>query len=548
MLQSSASNLLNILGSKPVMNETPAQQTSATSSQDTDFNKIYSDVERASQAEWKGCARSGAATDTTQPPGQSVSTGLTDPAAATPETTVDPVEGQTSAVDVMDTGNVLPIQMPIPAQVLLQNSPSDAAMAADGQTLFNTPGGTLPTVAANQLLVSADAAAFTTVQPDSVTQPGFSSAQGSDNRAALLLSQGQSVASDVNSAQITAAGSLLSDTALSDTSVPVPRPELVTGLALAESSAAAGKLSQRPSGLFVPTGLSRAISQGGQAALKSAAVDGVPANLASDPAGLMQVSQDGELPEGLDSQWLERIRQFQQAQQGAANGNPDSGYDNASLMDAYLAGGDMSQQSNALNVENLFQDALGGFDADALSVQDKASAASSGLNGLTGAQLRAADPALKTYTMMVPQPVNDPQWIDSMGEKIVWLTGRNLQSAEIHLNPAELGPVDVKVQVQNDQTTVTFTVQHASVRELLEANVHRLREMMEGNGVNLRDVQVGADTTGQQQAFARNGDEAESGSGHGSSARGGVDDALDGALTEMGTTAISSRNVIDFYA
>lgn len=548
MLQSSASNLLNILGSKPVINDNPAQQTVAKSSQDNDFNKIYSDVERASQAEWKGGGRSDSAADATPLPGQSVSTDMKEPVASSSETTVDPVEGQAAAVDTMDTGNSLPIQMPMPAQVLLQNAQSDAAMAADGQSFINGSGLTLPTVAANQLLVSNEAAAFTAVQTDSVTQLELTSAQGSDNPAALLLSQSQSVSSDAISAQIAAADALLSDAALNDASVSVPRPELTTGLALAESSGASGKLNQGPSGLFVPTGLARAISQGGQAALKSAAVDGVPANLTSDPAGLMQVSQDGEVAEGLDSQWLERIRQFQQSQQGATNGNSDPSYDNASMMDAYLASGDMSLQSAALNAENLFQDALGGFDADALSIQDKASGAGSSLNGLTGAQLRAADPALKTYTMMVPQPVNDPQWIDNMGEKIVWLTGRNLQSAEIHLNPAELGPVDVKVQVQNDQTTVTFTVQHASVRELLEANVHRLREMMEGNGVNLRDVQVGADTTGQQQAFARNGDEAESGSGHGGSARGGADDGVDGVVTELGTTAVSSRNVIDFYA
>ena len=58
------------------------------------------------------------------------------------------------------------------------------------------------------------------------------------------------------------------------------------------------------------------------------------------------------------------------------------------------------------------------------------------------------------------------------------MNARNIQSAELHLNPADLGPIDVRIQVGADQSSISFNTQNQSVRELLEANIHRLREML----------------------------------------------------------------------
>lgn len=151
---------------------------------------------------------------------------------------------------------------------------------------------------------------------------------------------------------------------------------------------------------------------------------------------------------------------------------------------------------------------------------------------------------LRPYTTSVPSPVGDAQWSQDMSEKVVWLTSRNIQSAQIHLNPAELGPVEVKVSVQNDQTVVSFNVQNTQVRELLEANVHRLREMMDGNGVNLADVNVDQGDSGAQEQSLADGQ-----SGSGSSAA-----SNDGALSEgeEGLEAVvsdlNSVGIVDAYA
>lgn len=122
--------------------------------------------------------------------------------------------------------------------------------------------------------------------------------------------------------------------------------------------------------------------------------------------------------------------------------------------------------------------------------------------------------SVKPYSTTLNTPVNAKEWADEVSQKIVWFTGRNIQAAEMHLNPADLGPIDVKINVQNDVASITFNVQNASVRELLESNVVRLREMMESNGVNLGDVNVDSGKKdsyqeaqdGSQQLMAANGE------------------------------------------
>ena len=155
---------------------------------------------------------------------------------------------------------------------------------------------------------------------------------------------------------------------------------------------------------------------------------------------------------------------------------------------------------------------------------------------------RPTESASRVYTTAVQVPVGDPQWNDQVSQKIVWLTGRQIQAAEIHVNPADLGPVEVKISVTNEQATVSFNAQNASVRELLEANVHRLREMMESNGVELGDVNVGNGEPDAQYASEQGG----TGSGQAGSGDSG-DGHADAEDTELVAQATSDR-LVDFYA
>jgi len=109
------------------------------------------------------------------------------------------------------------------------------------------------------------------------------------------------------------------------------------------------------------------------------------------------------------------------------------------------------------------------------------------------------------YVTSLQQAVTNPEFKDGMGQKLVWMVGQNIQSAKVHLNPAELGPIEMKIQVIKDQAHVQIHSPHAVTRDLMEGTVHRLREMLAEQGIELSrfDVssqhgeQSGAEGSGQ---------------------------------------------------
>ncbi len=132
-------------------------------------------------------------------------------------------------------------------------------------------------------------------------------------------------------------------------------------------------------------------------------------------------------------------------------------------------------------------------------------------------------------------------WGEEMGNRVKWMVNSQVQAAELKMNPAHLGPVEVKISVQNDQTTINFSVQNGAVREALETAMPRLREMLGDNGVNLVDVDVSDHSFAQQQAPEQ---EREHGA---DDERGGEGGAHELAETEQGEMVLSSQ-AVDYYA
>lgn len=94
-------------------------------------------------------------------------------------------------------------------------------------------------------------------------------------------------------------------------------------------------------------------------------------------------------------------------------------------------------------------------------------------------------------TDLIRTPVMEPAWGDRIGERVVMLAGQQLKSAEIRLTPAELGPVRVRVSVEDGAANVTFHAQHALTRDALEQALPRLREMLAESGLSLAQADVG---------------------------------------------------------
>ncbi len=160
------------------------------------------------------------------------------------------------------------------------------------------------------------------------------------------------------------------------------------------------------------------------------------------------------------------------------------------------------------------------------------------LDGLAQAAQGLAPTRSAGVTLSVPVTVNSPNWGQAVAQRIAWLASNGIQSAELKLNPPELGPVEVKISVSSDQTNINFSSQHASIREALELSVHRLREMLESNGLNLADVNV------SDQSLARDDKtDTDSAEQPGLAAHEGNEESENQA-----TIVTESSSLVDFYA
>jgi flagellar hook-length control protein FliK len=98
--------------------------------------------------------------------------------------------------------------------------------------------------------------------------------------------------------------------------------------------------------------------------------------------------------------------------------------------------------------------------------------------------------ATQATQLVIDTPVTQKQWGNEFSQKITWMATQQDQHAELHLNPAQLGPVDVVIKVSGDQATAQFTSAHAAVREVIEQSIPKLREMLADNGIMLGNTTV----------------------------------------------------------
>ncbi|NNA01603.1 flagellar hook-length control protein FliK [Pseudomonas lundensis] len=154
-------------------------------------------------------------------------------------------------------------------------------------------------------------------------------------------------------------------------------------------------------------------------------------------------------------------------------------------------------------------------------------------------------------------PVNQPLamhqngWSEEVVNRVMYLSSANLKSADIQLEPAELGRLDIRVNIAADQPAqVNFMSGHAGVREALEGQMHRLREMFAQQGMGQVDVNVSDQSRNWQgQGQEQQGQHRANGTGNGGRADGTVEDDLSVAAVEAAApSVILGSSAVDYYA
>ncbi|MDD4910887.1 MAG: flagellar hook-length control protein FliK [Sideroxydans sp.] len=152
------------------------------------------------------------------------------------------------------------------------------------------------------------------------------------------------------------------------------------------------------------------------------------------------------------------------------------------------------------------------------------------------------NPAVTSATQLVVNtPISHNRWAEDVGQKITWLAGQQDQHAELHLNPPQLGPLDVVLKVTGDQATVQFTSAHAMVREAIEQSIPKLREMLADNGIMLGNTTVSDQTPRDQRG--ESGAQSRSSSNENTPAL-----ASNTVVTSQSVLPLRNRGMVDTFA
>jgi flagellar hook-length control protein FliK len=170
--------------------------------------------------------------------------------------------------------------------------------------------------------------------------------------------------------------------------------------------------------------------------------------------------------------------------------------------------------------------------SDAATAALAASQAAASAAGTTAAvQTTGNAGAAEAASTLSPQ-VGTPDWEEALGQKVVFLSNAHSQSAELTLNPKDLGPLQVVLQVADNHAHALFVSQHQQVREAVEAALPKLREAMEANGIGLGSASV-------SDGFARQGG-GQQGAGAGQAGTRGVNGGVVAGGADSGSGSVGA--------
>ena len=162
-----------------------------------------------------------------------------------------------------------------------------------------------------------------------------------------------------------------------------------------------------------------------------------------------------------------------------------------------------------------------------------------------------APPTLPAQATL-PMTPQSPTFAPALGHQIeVWMKG-GVQHAEVQLNPQDLGPIRVKIEMDGAQTRVQMSADVQSTRDALQQAMPQLSERLGQVGLSLSGGGVSDQPAFQQsQAQAQANADAGAGGGrssggHGAAGQGGgVEDI---AMASAARQQAQRRGLLDMYA
>ena len=111
----------------------------------------------------------------------------------------------------------------------------------------------------------------------------------------------------------------------------------------------------------------------------------------------------------------------------------------------------------------------------------------------------AAGAAAAPVQVGIPTAPGAPDFAAAFGLQVSVLAGHGVHKAELHLNPADMGPVSVQIVVDGTQARIDFGADVAATRQAIEAGIPELASALRDAGLTLHGGGVSPHAGGRDE-------------------------------------------------
>ncbi|MCA6219979.1 flagellar hook-length control protein FliK [Photorhabdus antumapuensis] len=114
-------------------------------------------------------------------------------------------------------------------------------------------------------------------------------------------------------------------------------------------------------------------------------------------------------------------------------------------------------------------------------------------------------------TPLLNAQLGSEEWQQQLNQQIILFNRNGLQQAELRLHPQELGALQIRMSVEDNQAQLHLASAHSHVRAALEAALPGLRHALAESGIQLTQSSVSSDNANSWQQEQRSGSQHSGG-------------------------------------
>ncbi len=418
------------------------------------------------------------------------------------------------------------------------NQPVRSNEAPFSHILSNEMAGRGRTNLVNEKMVMPAKAAGSAAKPSAAPSPTTSSGPAP---AATAKVAHKDTGAETKSDTPVASEETKDDTQVINAAASADLLAMMAGMAQLASQAKAGEAAVQESGVAVDVAVDGAVDAASPAGRKK--MTDVDSQLSNPEAALLI----GDAPTGAAdagrSQKAARLVPSSDAVAAEKTADVLSEGVNASTNGA---GNEASSLVKADFTQSL-QNRLDAANAKGPNTPTSAPLTTSTAMGAVQSTLLQSAQALGQTTEKLSPKVGTAAWDQALGQRVVWMVAGGQQSASLTLNPPDLGPLQVVLNVTNAHADATFIAAQPEVRAALEAALPKLRDMLGDAGIQLGQASVNAGSPNQHGASAQA--QFGSGSGRAQSQAGPADQSIRPLTSPSATRVTGGGNgLVDTFA